>query len=819
MRKALVLLSTVALLLVTGNVLAGDVPNVMTSQGILRNAAGDVVNGVYTLKFKLYNAQVDGQLLWSEAQANLVVENGLYTATLGTVSPLPASLFQQSQEVWLGISVEAEQELPRVRVTTVAFAFNARAAMTADKANLLNCSQCVTEGMLQFDPVTESELPAKAVDAVKKSGEFISKTGGNIAGNLQVSGIVTASVFVGDGSGLTGVSSPSGECAAGWFVSGIQTNGALVCKEGASAIKSVDGLSGGTIKSDVDVTGALSVNGLDVCTIDGNCGETLGQLVCKANQIAMYNGSNWVCSNFVKETPTEPCSGQNNVLSWDGSKFACKVLTGTGPSGGKAQGFELLDSWGFTWDGMMRPAMNWTDADALCKSLGARLPTGTELYRVSQNQTKLFGPMATGDWQWTVVRYSSTGHSIGRLNDGEVEYTGDTSAINFRCVWSNNTKDYYTGNHCYGPPGNECFGLATQGNLYVMDSYDRPPMRYSAAFAECAFYYSHMPDAGRLTQAIRAGLPNGTNSHLWTSDQVEWQSGNIRYHMIARWSGVNMNFNAYWDEGNAGQDGSEYRFRCVGVKQAHTTTPVNVPNSSFSKTYLTTTKTDEGTELLTDAMDKCYKKGAHLATSNELYELINGKLSGGSDTWMWVADWIGNWSSPWWLQSVKWAGTIESIDPADGNHTTNVHRSDGTKRPYRCVWYPVDKDYKGPQSCNGGCFEVKIADTDPPVKMWMDKSDRSGTHWAGAQQLCYLAGGHMAGRRDLFEMIRAGLPAGSNNWLWTNEIEGVHSGNHPLASIMRWAGENTGYNDYSEPSWAHISDGRPYRCFWTNELR
>lgn len=804
MNRILTAFALLAIMLAPGSAMAADVPNVMTSQGVVRNAAGDVVNGVYGLAFKLYSAQQGGQLLWSENQNNVVVENGVYTTTLGVISPLPASLFQQNTSVWLALSIEGEAELPRVRVTSVAFAFQARSALTAETAVAVDCTGCIGEEALDFDPVTEAELTN---------------------GNLTINGVVSATMFVGDGSGLTGISSPQGTCSDGWFVKGIGADGTLACEQAASAISSIDGLGGGTINGSLSITGDLSivgtatVGGEDVCTSAGNCGDTLAQLACDSGQVAMYEGNLWSCGTVVQNVPPDPCEGVNDVLTWTGDAFECKTLTGTGPSGGKAQGFELLDSWGYTWDGMMRPAMNYTQAEALCESLDARLPTATEIWRVSQNQTKLFGPMATGDWLWTAVRYSATGHTMGRTNDGNMEYSGDTSNRNFRCVWTNNTKTYFAGNHCYGPVGQECFTLALQGDLYVIDQWDRPNVRYSSASAECAFYYAHVPDAGRMTQAIRVGLPNGSNNHLWTSDTVTWQSSNMRYHHMMRWSGVNLNFNDYWDEGHAYHDASEYRFRCVGVSAPHSTTPVQVANASHSKTYLTTSKSEESAATITDAIAACFNKGGHLASSNELYELVNSSLSSGSDQWMWTADWVGNWSSAWRILLVKWAGTISGIDAADGGYTTDGSRQDGSTRPYRCVWYPIDTDYSGPDTCNGGCYEVVLADTDPPVKMWMDKQDRNATNWAGAAQVCYLASAYLPNRRDMLEMIRASLPQGTNNWLWTSEAETVNSGSHPLMNMVRWAGVNDTLKDDQNITWGGTSEGRPFRCMWTNELR
>lgn len=285
-----------------------DVPGIMTSQGVLRNAAGDVVNGVYALTFRLYDAQEAGQMLWSEVHNNVPVENGIYTTELGNINPLPNGLFKQNGDVWLGISVEGQQELPRMRVSTVAFAFQARSAMVAQG---LDCTGCIQEEALGFDPVSEDSV----VQIVEDSGLFLGTSGGVMNGDLVVDGGVTATVFVGDGSGLTGISSPQGACADGWFVGGIDADGSLICTEGASALSSVDGLGGGSITGDVEVTGTLTMNGSEVCTMDGNCGETLAQLSCDADQVAKWDGDIWVCSDFLTEFDPSalPADGLNEV--------------------------------------------------------------------------------------------------------------------------------------------------------------------------------------------------------------------------------------------------------------------------------------------------------------------------------------------------------------------------------------------------------------------------------------------------------------------------------------------------------------------------
>jgi subtilisin-like proprotein convertase family protein len=275
--RGLGLLVLCASLLVPLDGLAEDVPGTMTSQGVLRNAAGDVVNGYYKLHFRFWDAQEDGILLWNETQDDVLVENGVYYALLGAVTPFSATLFEDHTDMWLGISVENEPELPRIKITSVAYAFQSRSAVTAATALDLQCNGCVNDDMLGFNPVTTDDLAA---------------------GDLVVGGSVTAAAFIGDGSGLTGITSPQGTCVDGWFIAGIGADGALLCQEVGPTVTSIDGLTGGTINGDVEIGGTLTVNGSDVCTMDANCGETLAQLTCEEDQLAVWNGDNWSCTDF-----------------------------------------------------------------------------------------------------------------------------------------------------------------------------------------------------------------------------------------------------------------------------------------------------------------------------------------------------------------------------------------------------------------------------------------------------------------------------------------------------------------------------------------
>lgn len=79
-------------------------------QGQLSDSAGQPVpDGAYDFTFALYNAPDGDNLLWSETQNGVVVQNGAFTALLGSVSPLPEEI-QANGGHWLAVGVRGPGE-------------------------------------------------------------------------------------------------------------------------------------------------------------------------------------------------------------------------------------------------------------------------------------------------------------------------------------------------------------------------------------------------------------------------------------------------------------------------------------------------------------------------------------------------------------------------------------------------------------------------------------------------------------------------------------------------------------------------------------
>ncbi len=240
-------------------------PSQITLQGLLKTADGVLVSGAYDMTFAFYGAEDSPAPLFTKTLQGIDVADGLYNVMVDFGQTAPGVNFAQ---VWLGVTIGEQDEFPRIPLTSVMYAIRAQVAA---KATSLECNGCLTTEMLGFDPATQAELEA--------------------------------------------VPMPAGNCAPDWFMTGIGEDGGLVCAAVPPGVDSVDGLSGGTINGDVNVGGLLTVEGLDVCTNGGNCGDTLWQLMCEKDQVPVYSGELWGCGSSVTSIkPSDlPADGLNEV--------------------------------------------------------------------------------------------------------------------------------------------------------------------------------------------------------------------------------------------------------------------------------------------------------------------------------------------------------------------------------------------------------------------------------------------------------------------------------------------------------------------------
>ncbi|MFM8362673.1 MAG: tail fiber protein [Haliscomenobacter sp.] len=120
-------LNILLLLLLLGTVataLQAQTKPPLSIQGTLKNGDGTAVaDGRYNMTFRLYTASSGGTAVWMETQPNVSVRAGVYSAQLGTVTPINITF---TENLFLGTTVGTGAELvPRTRLTSSPYALYA----------------------------------------------------------------------------------------------------------------------------------------------------------------------------------------------------------------------------------------------------------------------------------------------------------------------------------------------------------------------------------------------------------------------------------------------------------------------------------------------------------------------------------------------------------------------------------------------------------------------------------------------------------------------------------------------------------------------
>jgi len=111
----------------------------------------------------LYDAPDGGTLLYSETMPAVQVVGGRFSIQLGKLQSIPAGLFEQRRQVYMGVSVDGSAELPRQQLVTAPYAFVAQSAVNASFANAasgLDCTGCVAATQIADAAVTASKIGA-----------------------------------------------------------------------------------------------------------------------------------------------------------------------------------------------------------------------------------------------------------------------------------------------------------------------------------------------------------------------------------------------------------------------------------------------------------------------------------------------------------------------------------------------------------------------------------------------------------------------------------------------------------------------------------
>ncbi|MBW2262372.1 MAG: hypothetical protein JRG91_10405, partial [Deltaproteobacteria bacterium] len=99
----------------------GAAPSYIPIQGVMYDDAGAPIDAEVTATFSIYASDIGGTPLWTET-ASVLVDDGFFTTYMGEVTALDLSVFRDNTDLWLGIQIEGDTEMPRVYIATTPFA-------------------------------------------------------------------------------------------------------------------------------------------------------------------------------------------------------------------------------------------------------------------------------------------------------------------------------------------------------------------------------------------------------------------------------------------------------------------------------------------------------------------------------------------------------------------------------------------------------------------------------------------------------------------------------------------------------------------------
>jgi hypothetical protein len=127
-----IIVSGLIILVFLASLCEAGIPKMINYQGMLTDDSGDPITDTLDLEFRIYDSAADGNLKWSETQPQVPIIDGLFNVILGSINLIDTLSF--SEQYWLEVQVGTTDTMPRIRFTSVAYAYRAEIADTATVA-------------------------------------------------------------------------------------------------------------------------------------------------------------------------------------------------------------------------------------------------------------------------------------------------------------------------------------------------------------------------------------------------------------------------------------------------------------------------------------------------------------------------------------------------------------------------------------------------------------------------------------------------------------------------------------------------------------
>lgn len=156
---AIAILLTVLIFSVTSS----EVPKMINYQGKLTDPQGVLIDSTISITFSIYSDSVGGDILWSETQSSVLVQNGIFSVLLGSVNPIPDSVFTGSIR-YLGVKVGDDDEMiPRRAIVSVGYSYLSGKSIQSENADMVDSKHASElEGIKQSQVYETEWIPLEA---------------------------------------------------------------------------------------------------------------------------------------------------------------------------------------------------------------------------------------------------------------------------------------------------------------------------------------------------------------------------------------------------------------------------------------------------------------------------------------------------------------------------------------------------------------------------------------------------------------------------------------------------------------------------------
>ena len=232
-------------------------PSYLPVQGFITDADGSPVNGATSFTFSIYDNEAGGEPLWTETLSSLV-EEGVFTVYLGEVESIDMVMFRDYSDLWLGVQVAGDDEMPLVYLGSTPFSGYAEYC-----GNVPDHAHPYTD---ITGTLPDTALPGSVAMGPQSCEGTDKVVGIDMSGALVCAADAGTEYLAGSGLALTG-STFSVDTTA------IQSRVTGSCLEGRS-IRVIN--EAGTVACEPD-------------------DDLLATLTCDPDQIAVWTGAVWTC--------------------------------------------------------------------------------------------------------------------------------------------------------------------------------------------------------------------------------------------------------------------------------------------------------------------------------------------------------------------------------------------------------------------------------------------------------------------------------------------------------------------------------------------